>query len=668
MTNRLASETSPYLLQHKDNPVDWFPWGDEAAARAKDEDKPILLSVGYSACHWCHVMERESFEDEATAATMNENFICVKVDREERPDLDAVYMDAVQTMTGHGGWPMTVFLTPDGKPFYGGTYFPPTDRHGMPAFRRVLLGVSDAWDNRREEVVQQGESLLDHMASAVRIERSPEPITSEIVQDALAALARDFDATNGGFGGAPKFPQPPVLDLLQRLASGGHEEAGRVLHRTLDAMATGGIFDQLGGGFHRYSVDAQWLVPHFEKMLYDNALLVRTYARAAATTGSSLYRRAAEMTVTWMLDEMRDDSGGFWAALDADSEGEEGLFYLWQPDEVSQALGDRAEKAARAWGVTPQGNFEGRSILTNAGVLDLEELEDERRLLLEARARRVRPATDTKVISAWNCMAVAGLAEAGALLERADWVEVARDVMTFLLDAMRIDGRLMRTYARSSGDPVVKHLGVCEDYAYALEACLALFEATGEPRWLNEARSLADDAIRLFADESGAFYATGTDAPRLVARPKDLYDSPSASANSVLALELQRLTLLTGDRSYEDAALRAMEPVAAIARRAPTGFGHLLSAVAFYANVPKEVVVIEPQVPGESRSELRQVALTTYLPYRVLLLGTDELDEALSPLLEGKQARVVGTAYVCTRGVCKNPTDDPEELRAQLVA
>ncbi|MQB00484.1 MAG: DUF255 domain-containing protein [Actinobacteria bacterium] len=665
MSNRLASETSPYLLQHKDNPVDWFPWGDEALRRARAEDKPILLSVGYAACHWCHVMERESFESPDIARIMNDNFVSVKVDREERPDIDAIYMEAVQAMTGQGGWPMTVFLTPDGVPFYGGTYFPPDDRHGMPSFTRVLTGVAEAWRSKRSDVQEQGKRLLDHIDVASKILPSSDVIGEDILRSAFRSLAGGFDREHGGFGNAPKFPQPMTIDLLHRLHARGYSRAGAMARLTLDAMAKGGIYDQIGGGFARYSVDRQWLVPHFEKMLYDNAQLIRTYTHSWLSTGSELHREVVERTVEWLFREMRDAAGGFYSSLDADSEGEEGRFYVWTIEQVRRALDERAEDAIGAFGMTEQGNFEGANILVRAHARADPKIDELRQALLEARSTRVRPATDDKILTAWNALTISALAEAGATFEREDWIASAAAAMRFLMTSMRRDGRLMRAYR----DGRVRHLGFAEDYAFYLEASLSLFEATFDQEWVDEARWVADEAILLFHDsDRGGFFTTGADAERLITRSKDLIDNAVPSANSVMAMELQRLSMLTGGSSYERHAIDAIRSILDAAKRSPQGFGHLLGAVDLYTGDPKEVVIVGSPARADWH-EMKEAMRHTYLPNKVLVIAQqpDAEDARRIPLLADRVA-VDGraTAYVCRRGICDLPVHSAAELLAQL--
>jgi uncharacterized protein len=666
MPNRLTTESSPYLLQHKDNPVDWFPWGEEAFARARKEEKPILLSVGYAACHWCHVMEHESFEDPATAGIMNQYFVSVKVDREERPDVDAVYMDAVQAMTGSGGWPMTVFLTPQGAPFYGGTYFPPTDRHGLPSFKRLLLAISETWRERRDEVDSQGRRLIDHIGVASRLQPSNEPITASLVDAALGSLQENFDSAFGGFGTAPKFPQPMTIDLLLRLAHRGRDAAGDMATKTLDAMAAGGIYDQLRGGFHRYSVDAHWTVPHFEKMLYDNAQLLRTYVRSWQQTGSDRHLEVAEATAGWMLEEMRAPEGGFYSTIDADSEGGEGAYYVWSFDEVRAVAGPDADAAIEYFGFTERGNFEGLNIPIYSGKPTRDAVERARRALLRQRGERPRPATDTKVLAAWNGLAASALAESGAVLGKTEWVVAAEEALSFVLRELRVDGRLMRSYRRTDGKPVVKHLGYSDDYAFVIEAALALFEATGGDHWLDEAIWAADETIRLFADPEGGFFSTGEDGEQLVTRPKELQDNAIPSANSVLALELQKLAHLTGRREYEDRALKGMRLVRDVAARAPQGFGHWLGAIDFYTAPPTEVVILGAS--DADRALLVEEVRDRYRPNKVLITAAPDsrLLEKV-PLLENRGLiGGVATAYVCRNGVCDLPVTTPQDLRRQL--
>ncbi|MBA2724416.1 MAG: thioredoxin domain-containing protein, partial [Actinobacteria bacterium] len=649
---------------HKDNPVDWYPWGDEALDHALQRDQPILLSIGYAACHWCHVMERESFESHDVAKVMNEHFVCVKVDREERPDLDAVYMDALQSMTGHGGWPMTMFLTPEGVPFFGGTYFPPEDRHGLPSFTRLLQGVAEAWKERRDEVESQGKQLVDHLRTATRTSAGDEPVTADILDKAFEGLRLTYDPENGGFGVAPKFPQPMSVDVLLRLSHRGEEEALRMATRTLDAMAAGGMYDQIGGGFARYSVDARWVIPHFEKMLYDNSQLLRTYARSWQITKSQRHRTVAEETAEWVLREMRDPAGGFWSTIDADSEGVEGKFYVWSLEEFREVTGEDADVAVRHWGITAEGNFEGHNNPVWA-----EDIEDDaaiaraRRALLEQRAMRVPPATDTKVLSAWNGLAASALAEAGTILGKPEWTDAAARAMRFVLSEMRIDGRLMRSYRNG----VIRQLGFAEDYAFVLEACLSLYEATGDPTWLEEARWAADGAIRLFLDsDTGGFFTTGEDAERLVTRAKDMIDNAVPAANSVFAVELQRLSLFTGEPSYAQRALDIMKQLVPAMSRSPLGFGHLLGAGDFYTSQPLEIVIIgEPGAPDTDA--LLDVLRDTYIPNKVLLVASQGDDDI--PLLQDRH-RVDGkaTAYVCRSMVCKQPVTTADGLREQIVA
>ena len=679
MANRLAEETSPYLLQHADNPVDWYPWGDEALERARIEDKPILLSIGYAACHWCHVMERESFEDEATAGLMNEHFVSIKVDREERPDLDAIYMDAVQAMTGHGGWPLTAFLTPDGKPFYAGTYFPDEDRHGMPAFRKVLTAIAQTWRDRRGELEEQSSRIVGAISRTSELAGSDETLSDEVLQQAASSLARAFDRTWGGFGGAPKFPQPMTLEFLLRRHLRGAPDALDMVTITLDRMAYGGMNDQVGGGFHRYSTDARWHVPHFEKMLYDNALLVRSYVHAFQVTGNERYRRVVAETCDYLLREMRHPDGGFFSSQDADSEGVEGRFFVWSWDELVE-IG--SEAVATAFGATPSGNWEGANVLWRpiplpaiADEMEIEEpqlaadLDRARAELFARREGRVRPGTDDKVLAAWNGMAIAALAEAGRVLREPRYVEAAVAAADFVLTSLRReDGRLLRSWRDGrAGRP-----GYADDHALMADACLALFETTFELRWFEQARTLADELIRLFHDtDRGGFFQTGSDAESLVIRPKELYDNAVPSGNSVAADVLQRLAHLTGEAEYERVGVSALRLVRDALPQAPTGFGHALCALDLYRDTVKEVAIVGDPASSETRALLDEVLVRRFLPNHVLAVAPSPDSAAASTvtLLEGRpQLDGKPTAYVCERFACQLPVSTPEDLEAQLTA
>jgi uncharacterized protein len=676
--NRLADETSPYLLQHAWNPVDWYPWGLEALERARREDKPILLSVGYAACHWCHVMAHESFEDAETAALMNELFVCVKVDREERPDLDGIYMDAVQAMTGQGGWPMTVFLTPEGGPFYAGTYFPKVDRPGMPSFRRVLLAVADAWSGRREDARAQGAKLVELIAAQAALPAAEgEGLPGEpVLREAFEGLRRAFDAAWGGFGQAPKFPQPMTLEFLLRCHLRGYEGALGMAELTLDRMATGGIFDQLGGGFHRYSTDGRWLVPHFEKMLYDNAQLLRVYTHAWQVTGAERHRRVARRTADYLLRELRHSDGGFFSSQDADSEGVEGKFFVWSWDELAGIAG---EPVARWLGATPEGNWEGTNVLwtprpaeavaEEAG-LPVEELERQLQAalprLLEAREARVHPATDDKVLAAWNGLAISALAEAGRTFGEPRYLDAAVAAAEFVLGALRgPGGRLLRAWRDGrQGGP-----GYLDDHACMAEACLTLYETTFDLRWLREAKRLATALIELFADPQGdGFYQTGADAERLVVRPRELFDNAVPAGASVAADVLQRLGRLTGEEAWERSGLAALRPVLGVVARAPTGFGHALGAIDFALGRVREVAVVGDPGAGDTDALLAQV-WRTYQPNRVVAMAAPGDRDAVAevPLLAERTATGGrATAYVCEHFVCQRPVTEPEELAAQL--
>jgi uncharacterized protein YyaL (SSP411 family) len=655
MPNRLAQETSPYLLQHRDNPVDWYPWGPEALTRAREEDLPILLSVGYSACHWCHVMERESFEDEATAAYMNEHFVCIKVDREERPDVDAIYMEAVQAMSGQGGWPMTVFLDPDGVPFYGGTYFPPDESRGMPSLRMVMEAVVDAFEGKREEIRERAAATRARLAAIGAVEPNPDWPGASQLGEAVALLLGAADPRNGGFGGAPKFPPASALELL--LARGETE----VVERTLDAMLAGGIYDQIGGGFARYSVDAVWLVPHFEKMLYDNALLARAYLHGWQALGHERYRRVCEETLDWMLREMRGPEGGFYSALDADSEGEEGRFYVWTPAQIREVLGDDAEAVIDFYGISEIGNFEGANILHRPGGATAPEpagLDAARQALYEQRAKRVWPGLDDKRLTAWNALAIAALAEAGAVLGREDYLTAACDCAEFVLDSLRDeDGHLLRTY--KNGDARLN--AYLEDHAFLLEALLTLYESSFEPRWFEVAHELADTTIARFGDpERGGFYSTSADHEELIARRKEIGDHPIPSGNSSAAMGMLRLTALSGERDYERQAEAVFALFSKPAMGHPEAFAHLLRALDFHLAPTREVALV-----GDDVGDLAATVRAAFRPHLVLAAGPEGSEEP--PLLQGRAAADGRpAAYVCENFTCRLPLTDPTDLRTEL--
>jgi len=670
MPNRLAGETSPYLLQHRDNPVEWHPWGEEALDRAREEDRPILLSVGYSACHWCHVMERESFEDEATAAYMNAHFVNVKVDREERPDVDALYMEAVQTISGQGGWPMTVFCDPEGVPFFGGTYFPPDEGRGMPSFRMVMEAVVDAFENRREEIAERAPQMRAQLGAIAKIEADGELPGAARLEETVERLRASADLARGGFGGAPKFPPASALELL--MARGERQ----IVERTLDAMLAGGIYDQLGGGFARYSVDAAWLVPHFEKMLYDNALLARAYLHGRQALGHERYRRVCEETLDWALREMRGPEGGFYSAYDADSEGEEGRFYTWTPTEIRDALANPAadsancinfsaqqvEKLMQFYGVDERGNFEGRSILHRALGVEAPEpegLAEMRSALRAARAKRVWPGLDDKRLTSWNALMIAALAEAGAVLERDDYLDAARACAEFVWADLRDpDGNLLRTYKDGRA-----HLSAyLEDHAFLLEALLTLYESTFEPIWFDRARSLAETILERFADEQrGAFFSTADDHESLIARRKEIGDHPIPSGNSSAALGLLRLAALTGESRYRRAAGGVLRLFAQPAMRRPEAFAHFLRALDFDLAPVQEVALA-----GDDVAALAEVVRSELRPHLVLAGGPEG---ASTPELLRDRTAVDGqaAAYVCESFACKQPTTDPARLANLLL-
>ena len=678
--NRLSGQTSPYLRQHAADPVDWYPWGVEALTRAKELDRPLFVSIGYSSCHWCHVMGHESFADPATAEVMNRHFVSIKVDREERPDLDAIYMEAVQAATGGGGWPMSVFATPEGLPFFAGTYFPDRARHGLPSFAQVLAAIVDAWGSRRHEVDTGARALADAVSSRLRppgkaqgSRGDPElPGAGELSDKAVKALGAIFDPEDGGFGSSPKFPQPLLLDLLLRdHVRTGSPEALTMVERSLEAMASGGIYDQLGGGFSRYSTDAHWSVPHFEKMLYDQALISRVYLHAWQLDSDERFAQVLDETLSYVLGEMSDRAGGLYSAEDADSEGEEGRFYVWTSEELASVLGPLLAEAAAEWyGVTPQGNFEGRTVLHRARRGDLlrpPDIEQARHRLFEARATRVRPGLDDKVITEWNAMMCSTLAEAAAATGRKDWSEAAGRIATFLLGHLRRpDGRVLRSWCRGqAGGP-----GYAADYAWLVDCCTRLGELTGDPYWTLEATELAHGLLALFTDEeSGGLFMTGNDVESPLVRPRDRHDGVVPAAGSVAAVALARLGALAGDPELVSAAERIVAAAGAELAAAPLAYGEMLLAAALLEHGPVEIVVT-----GD-REDLVRTAQRSFVPGAVLAWrshlkgagaegGEDDVTFE-SPLLAGRED---GLAYVCRRGACLAPVRHVEELVAAIAS
>ncbi len=654
MANALSHESSPYLRQHAANPVDWLPWGDQALSRARQLNRPLLVSIGYSACHWCHVMERECFEDSEIAALMNESFVCIKVDREERPDVDALYMGAVQAMTGQGGWPLNVFLTPDQLPFYGGTYFPPQPRPGLASWPQVLTSIAEAWRERGDEIAEQAAANLDQLRGAANLSASEEPLNAELLDDAVAGLKLSFDSVDGGWGAAPKFPAASAIEFL--LARG---EPAMAL-QSLRAMASGGIFDQVGGGFSRYSVDAQWTVPHFEKMLYDNALLARAYLHGWLVSGDAVLQRTCEETLDWALREMLATDGGFFSALDADSEGVEGKFYVWSLQQLRSALGDDDDAAISWFGASEGGNFEGLNILESRGAEPpAEQRARIRARLLDQRSERVRPATDDKRLTSWNALMVSALADAGAVLGRDDYLTAARECADFLLTRMRDgDGKLLRSFNQGKA----KLRAYLEDHAMLLDALLTLYQSTFEPRWYVAAVAEAEAIIEAFGDdERGGFFSTAADGEQLAARRKELEDSPLPSGGSAAALALQRLALLSGEARYEQAAvgqLRLMRPFVA---RHPHAFGHALQAIDLLVGPAQELALV-----GDELTDFERVVRSQLRP-RLVIAGGDGVTASPVPLLQGRTT-VGGSsaAYLCQKFACAAPLTDAAALAKQL--
>ena len=676
MPNRLADESSPYLQQHAENPVDWYAWGDEAFALARSEDKPVLLSIGYAACHWCHVMAHESFEDEGTARVMNELFVNVKVDREERPDVDSIYMQAVQAITGRGGWPMTMFLTPDGVPFYGGTYYPPDDRHGLPSFKRVLASVSDAWRTKRKEVLKGAESLRGIYAAAEAPTAAGDTFTGAQLAESMRALRQWYDAREGGFGGAPKFPQPLALDaLLRHWARTGEPEALQMVRHSFAKMARGGLYDQLGGGFHRYTVDAVWLVPHFEKMLYDNALLSRLAVHLWQATGDAEARRIAEETFAWVRREMTDPQGGWYASLDADSEGHEGKFYVWSLDEVRAELGDDSALAETYWDVSAGGNFEGTNILhvttslaavaAKSGLTEAEAsaaIGRSREKLFARRAPRVRPARDEKVLASWNGLMLRAMAEGARAFDDAALRESALACGEFLRREMVRDGRVLRSWRNG----IAKIPGFLEDHAAVALGFVALYQLTFDRSWLDDALGLSErGAAHFWDDAAGAFYDTAHDAAPLVTRPRDVTDNAIPSGTS-LAVELQLVVAeYVGNPATRRRADYVLATLAEPMRRSPLGFGHLLGAADLAVHGAQQVAIAGTPSSEPFRA-LARAAAAHYAP-SLILAGGEGAGVAGLPLLDGRVAPTGGAlAFVCEHYRCSLPTDDPKTFADQL--
>ncbi|MDA1001061.1 MAG: thioredoxin domain-containing protein [bacterium] len=678
-TNRLANETSPYLLQHRDNPVDWYPWGEEAIRKAREADKPIFLSVGYSACHWCHVMAHESFENEAIAELMNEYFVSVKVDREERPDVDAIYMEAVQMMAGQGGWPMSVFLFPDLRPFYGGTYFPPEDKFGRPGFKSVLLRVAEIYRTRRGELENNAGKLTESIRQISAVAPSEALPGQEVIDKAVAELRGRADRSWGGFGSAPKFPPSMALMLLLRQwRRTGEEELLKMVELTLQRMALGGMYDQLGGGFHRYSVDAIWLVPHFEKMLYDNALLAKVYLEGYQATGNAFYRSIAEDTLNYTLREMTAPAGGFYSAQDADSEGEEGKFFVWTPQEIAAAVGEKdGGLFCRFYGVSPEGNFEGKNILhirqPPQAFMEEEGIDEEdlfyslqraRQKLFEAREKRVKPGLDDKVLASWNGLMIGAMAVAGRVLERGDYVEAARRAASFVLGKMRGEKGLLRTH-RAGESKLNAYL---DDYAFLLCGLIDLYEASFEMKWLKEAEALAEEMrVRYWDAESGAFFFTSNDHEELIVRKRTAQDGAIPSGNSMAALGLMRLGVLTGEAKFSGMAAEVIRAWGQYLDQAPGAFHMMLVALDFRLHPPVEIALVGAPEGEDTRAALRAVD-SAFVPNKVLAFraAEDEAEDTI-PLLRGKRAEGgAATVYLCENYACRAPMTDPDAVRAAL--
>lgn len=680
--NRLALETSPYLLQHQHNPVQWYPWGADALRKAREENKPIFLSVGYSACHWCHVMEHESFENEEIAEILNEHFISIKVDREERPDIDGIYMEAVQMMTGQGGWPMSVFLLPDSRPFFGGTYFPPDDKWGRPGFRNVLLKLAEIYRTRKGDLQGNAENITMNLRQMGVVESATGALKAEWMERAAQELKERFDASWGGFGRAPKFPPSMALMLLLRhWRRNQDQELMKMVEGTLQRMALGGMYDQLGGGFHRYSVDDYWLIPHFEKMLYDNALLTRVYVEAFQATGSAFYRSVAADTLDYALREMTSSGGGFYSAQDADSEGEEGKYFVWRPEQIREILGkDAADVFCRFYGVTEQGNFEGKTSalfiqkpprvfaeeerIGEAELLDI--LQRARTKLFDARERRVKPSLDDKILTSWNGLMIGSMALAGRVLDRAAYVEEASKAADFILDNMRDDRGLLRSHRQG----VSKFNAYLDDYAFLIVGLVDLYEASFDPRWIRAASALAREMIaRYWDEEEGAFFFTAHDHEELIVRRKMTQDGAVPSGNSMAALGLLRLARLSGEVEFAERGEGVLRSFGEYLGRAPAAFHMMLVALDFYLDTPMEVAIVGERGAEDTRAALRAVG-SSFIPNTVLALKSESFAEeadAAVPLLQGK-SMVDGraAAYVCENFTCKEPLTDMNALKKAI--
>jgi len=674
-TNRLIDETSPYLLQHAHNPVEWFPWADEAFDKAKAEDKPVLISIGYSACHWCHVMAHESFEDETTAKIMNEHFVNIKIDMEERPDVDQIYMTFVQMTTGSGGYPLNVFMTPDRQPFFGGTYFPPAARFRMPGFQQVLTSVADAWKNKRDELLTSASEILGEMRKIGLSEFAPEALSVEMLDTSFKSFIRNFDQENGGFGRAPKFPAPMSLEFLLRYYKRtGNEKALEMVLQTCEKMANGGIYDQIGGGFHRYSTDEIWLVPHFEKMLYDNAQLARLYLHVFQITKDEFYKRIAVETLEYIKREMLDARGGFYSAQDADSEGVEGKFFVWTPKEIEEILGAEDARIFNFYyDVSEQGNFERKNILNvnftpDAAAKALriskeklsEVLENGKAKLFAERESRIKPFRDEKILTAWNGLMLATFAEAAAILQSAEYLEIAKNNADFILENLQENGYLLRTFK----DGKAKLNAYLEDYANFIDGLIELFQVSGEIKYLKESKRLAELLISEFWDnEAGGFFFTANNHEELILRSKDFTDNAMPSGNAAAADVLLKLSKLLGDERYEKFAVTILQMVAPQIKRYAGAFGRIISALEFYLGDTKEIVVV-----GEKGSALEKAVWENYHPNKIVILSEKPSENSdFIPVLEMKE-KIDGkpTAFVCRNFVCQKPVSNIEELREQL--